>query len=346
MRDGHPSPLHGDRGRSSSLSTDFGRTVLQPGLIWACRTTDGRTEMIEGCDPPGDCDFRWLHFNLADQRSLSWLERSIALPPAVLKLFTTQDMEQRGLVEGGHVALVLHDFERDFDWDDTGRIGALHIVAGPGLILTGRFHPLHSADVIRRRIAGELVLEGMSAALTLLLDALVDTLEERVLKVAQGLLAAEDDLLSDGASPDTRELITLRRLCTQLHRTAMGMRTTLMRMESERGVPSELLPLFARTSQRLQTIDHDIGGAQSQLRLLRDELDLQAAQRANRNLYFLSIMTALLMPATLVTGFFGMNTGGLPFAQGAMGTAIAGLLMVASSVVTYFALRLMGFVRQ
>ena len=320
--------------------------MLQPGLIWACRTTDGRTEMIEGGDPPSDCDFRWLHFNLADQRSLSWLERSITLPPAVLKLFTTQDMEQRGLVEGGYVALVLHDFERDFDWDDTGRIGALHIVAGPGLILTGRFHPLHSADAIRKRIAGGFLLEDTASALGLALDALADTLEERVLKVTHGLLAAEDDLLSDGSSPDTRELITLRRLCTQLHRTVVGMRTTLMRMESERGVLADLLPLFGRISKRLQGVDQDIGGAQSQLRLLRDELDLQAAQRANRNLYFLSIMTALLMPATLVTGFFGMNTGGLPFAQGAMGTAIAGLLMVASSVVTYFALRLMGLVRQ
>ena len=320
--------------------------MLQPGLIWACRTTDGRTEMIEGGDPPSDCDFRWLHFNLADQRSLSWLERSITLPPAVLKLFTTQGMEQRGLVEGGYVALVLHDFERDFDWDDTGRIGALHIVAGPGLILTGRFHPLHSADAIRKRIAGGFLLEDTASALGLALDALADTLEERVLKVTHGLLAAEDDLLSDGSSPDTRELITLRRLCTQLHRTVVGMRKTLMRMEGERGVLADLLPLFGRISQRLQGVDQDIGGAQSQLRLLRDELDLQAAQRANRNLYFLSIMTALLMPATLVTGFFGMNTGGLPFAQGAMGTAIAGLLMVASSVVTYFALRLMGFVRQ
>jgi zinc transporter len=325
---------------------DLGRTVLQPGLIWACRSVDGRTEMVDGGDPPGDCAFRWLHFNLADQRSLSWLERSIALPPAVLRLFTTQEKEQRGLAEDGYAGLVLHDFERDFDWDDTGRIGALHIVVGPGLILTGRFHPLHSADVIRRRIAGGLVLEDAPTALALLLDALADTLEERVLKVTQELLAAEDDLLSDGASPDTRELITLRRLCTQLHRTAVGMRATLMRMESEQGVPSELQPLFRRTGQRLQTIDHDIGGAQSQLRLLRDELDLQAAQRANRNLYFLSIMTALLMPATLVTGFFGMNTGALPFAQGPMGTVAAGGLMLASSVITYFALRMMGFVRQ
>ncbi len=59
------------------------------------------------------------------------------------------------------------------------------------------------------------------------------------------------------------------------------------------------------------------------MRLLREELDLQAVQRTNQNLYVLSVMTALLLPATLVTGLFGMNTGGLPWAHTPFGTAAA-----------------------
>ena len=50
---------------------------------------------------------------------------------------------------------------------------------------------------------------------------------------------------------------------------------------------------------------------QGQLRQLRDEIDLQQEQRTNQNLYLLSVITALLLPPTLVTGFLGMNTGGL-----------------------------------
>ena len=50
-----------------------------------------------------------------------------------------------------------------------------------------------------------------------------------------------------------------------------------------------------------------------------------APGKTNRHLYILSIMTAFLLPPTLVTGFFGMNTGGLPFAgclsQGCSGRA-------------------------
>jgi Mg2+ and Co2+ transporter CorA len=325
---------------------DLGRTVLQPGLIWACHSAEGRTKMVEDGEPPADCAFRWLHLNLADQRSLNWIERAIVMPPAILQAFTTKETEQLCMTEGGFTAFVLYDFERDFDWLDTGRIGALHIVVGPRIILTGRFHPLHTADVVRRKIADGLVIDTPAAALALVLGALGDTLDERILKIANGLLVAEDELLSGGASPDTRELVTLRRLCTQIHRTLIGMRAALLRAEDDPLLAPPLLPVVTRSIQRLQTLDSEVAAAQAQLRLLRDELDLQAAQRTNRNLYFLSILTALLMPATLVTGFFGMNTGGLPFAHGAGGTALAALAAVLSSLGTYFALRLMGFVRQ
>ena len=324
----------------------LGKTVLRPGLIWACRSVDGKTELIDDADPPEECAFRWLHLNLADQRSLSWIERSMPMPQAILRAFTTQESEQVGIIEKDFAALVLYDFERDFDWLDTGRIGALHIVVGPNIMLTGRFHPLHTADVVRKRIKDGAAIADPAGALALLLGALVDTLDERVLKVTNGLLAAEDELLSDGAAPDTRALVTVRRLCTQIHRTIIGMRAALLRIESDASLSPPMVAPIARTTQRLQSIDADVVAAQAQLRLLRDELDLQAAQRTNRNIYFLSIMTALLMPATLVTGFFGMNTGGLPFAHESGGTALAGLAMVLSSLGTYLALRLMGFVRQ
>ena len=46
----------------------------------------------------------------------------------------------------------------------------------------------------------------------------------------------------------------------------------------------------------LTALDGDILQAQSQLLLLREEIDLQATQRTDRNLYVLSIVTILTMP--------------------------------------------------
>ncbi len=41
-----------------------------------------------------------------------------------------------------------------------------------------------------------------------------------------------------------------------------------------------------------------------------------APAAALRNLYFLSILTAIFLPMTLVTGIFGMNVAGLPGLSG------------------------------
>ncbi len=123
------------------------------------------------------------------------------------------------------------------------------------------------------------------------------------------------------------------------------MRAVFRRMELDEDMPQALGPTIEKLSQQLGAIDGEMASFQSQLRLLREEADLQAAQRTNKNLYLLSILSALLLPATLVTGFFGMNTGGLPFADGPEGTLYAALLGIVASGLVYWLLRRMGLDR-
>ena len=124
------------------------------------------------------------------------------------------------------------------------------------------------------------------------------------------------------------------------------MRTVFVRLEQDEDLPDALRPVVEKLSQRLSGLDGDIGAVQSQLRLLREEIDLQAAQRTNTNLYVLSIMTALMLPATLITGIFGMNTGGLPLEHTPAGTLVAGIIAVAAAGGTYLLLRAMGLMRR
>lgn len=323
-----------------------GAAILQPGLIWSCEHADGVLRLSEDGEPPERDGFRWLHLNLADQRSHRWVERSGLLPPAARALFLGHELAQRPVVADGAIALVVHDFEREFDRLETGRIGALRVAIAGEVMLTGRTHALHSADVVRRRIAAGAPIDRPLAALDLVLTSVIDTIASRVADISSELLAAEDELVAGSEAADTRELVTLRRLCTRLHRVTGELRLTMQRLQAEPGVPDELSAMARRYSDRLAAIDADIGGAQGQLRLLRDELDLRAAQRTNQNLYVISILTALMMPATLVTGFFGMNTGGLPLSGGPGGTVVASIVAIVASAGTYLALKAMGLTRR
>ena len=60
--------------------------------------------------------------------------------------------------------------------------------------------------------------------------------------------------------------------------------------------------------------------AMEKLDNLYDFYRAKVDERMNRNIYLITILSAVFMPLTLVTGFFGMNTGGLPYTEDPAGT--------------------------
>lgn len=321
---------------------------IPSGFIWALDFVDGTAREVDRpvsweADPNG---FRWLHVSLADQRVRRWIEEAITLPEAARALLLAKDAHQSALVDRKHVGCVLHDFERDFDADATERIGALRFVLGPRFIVTARHHPLRSADIIRARITAGAQILTPAMALDLLADALIEAQLDIVGALNESVQSAEDDLLDDGRSPDARAMANVRRRAVQLHRLLGGMRAVFQRVEHDEDLSPSLLPTVERIAQRIAAVDAEIVATQSQLRLLRDEMDSQATQRTNQNLYVLSIMTALVLPATFVTGIFGMNTGGLPWSASPFGTLLAGSMAVASALAVWIVLRLLGLARR
>ena len=66
----------------------------------------------------------------------------------------------------------------------------------------------------------------------------------------------------------------------------------------------------------------------SKLDYLYNFFSARTNERMNRLIYALTIISAIFLPLNLVVGFFGMNTGGLPFAQSGYGTLQAVTLMI------------------
>ncbi|MCW1430574.1 CorA family divalent cation transporter [Novosphingobium sp. JCM 18896] len=322
---------------------------LGPALIWGMAFTAEGARELAGCDD-GDAGgsgtgFRWLHLSLADLRTRRWLEQSAAIPPEVRELLLSSDQHQRSVAQNDCVGCVIHDFERDFERTQTDRIGAVRIALCADLVITTRLHPVRSADIARRRIEAGAHPESPAAALDLMVGAIAQNIGDIARSLEREVQAAEDAFLDGHHTPTSRELITLRRRLAQIHRLLDGMRSVFQRLERDSDVPPTLQPVMENLSQRLLGLDGDIMSIQGQLRVLRDEIDIQQEQRTNQNLYLLSIMTALMLPTTLVTGVFGMNTGGMGL-QGPGGTLIAVLLALAAAAGTYALLRWMGFIRR
>ena len=83
---------------------------------------------------------------------------------------------------------------------------------------------------------------------------------------------------------------------------------------------------------------------QDRARLLQDEIAARSASRTNRQLYVLSLLTALFLPATFITGLFGINVKGLPWVESDLGAEFVALSCIAAAVLTLILLRRRGVI--
>jgi zinc transporter len=314
------------------------------GLIWGFRL--GR---IEPCSREVLQDDRgagtWLHFNLNDARARSWLDQHSGFAEDALEQFLEVEARPSMRVYRGAVVFVVSDMHHEFNHrsldPDAADFGALRIYLDSKRIITGRRHPLKTIDLVRRDMARQTELAEPIEVLENFLEQLADTFAETVSALSQELDDAEDRILTGRFRDQSSVLNRDRRMLVRLRRSIGANASALS------GAADAIARLFAgdhrervaRSLARLGALAQEIDFVLERSRILQEEIANHLSETTNRNLYVLSTVTTTLLPITLITGIFGMNVGGLPWANSPNGFAGTMVLITLSVVVTLFALR-------
>ena len=340
---------------SVALTTDgpFGAAdsaVAIPGLVWAFRIhSDGSPEALPTDQPISFTHdgLLWLHLNLADARALKWLgSADLDVPAQARALLLSNDNYQHLHATEDCVHGVISDLMRDIA-ETTEETGYLRFVMTERLLLSGRHHALAAVDATRRALEGGQRIENVAALLETIVEQVADTMDRMSDRLGQSLDEIEEQVLSDIVIDLRQKLGRLRHSCVRLHRQLSGLRLVFHRLEQKgpAGLKPGLQLRAGRLAQRLDDLDHAVVEMRERSRLLQEELHLKIEEQGNQSLRVLSVLTAILMPPTLVTGIFGMNTKGLPFADLDAAFLWASLLMVLSSCAAYFIMKRIGVIR-
>lgn len=321
-----------------------------PGLVWAFRIhSDGSPETLPVDQPiPFAHDgLLWLHFNLADARALQWLATAgLPAPVQAWGLLLSNDNYQQLHATDDSVYGVISDLMRDIG-EATEETGYLRFIMTERLLISGRHHALCAVDATRRALEAGRRIESVAALLETIVENVADTMDRISERIAQSLDEIEEQVMSDNATDLRQKLGRLRRSCVRLHRQLSGLRIVFHRLEQKN--PQDLKPALqlraGKLAQRLDGLDHTIVEMRERSRLLQEELHLKIEEQGNNSLRVLSILTAILMPPTLVTGIFGMNTKGLPFTDLDTAFLWASVLMVLSSFAAYLIMKRIGIIR-
>jgi zinc transporter len=333
---------------TSASGGDTADATPQSGIVWIYHfQRDGCAALVPNDDIEGaladHVGWTWVHLSLADTRCRAWIANNMRLSEPARETLLGPDEHLRLDVLGQEIVGVVPDLQQEIA-QATDVIVRLRFVMTERVLISARRTPVHSVEINRRAIeAGKRFPSSVS-----LLDAMIDHFADAVGHMAERLgneLDGIEDLLmhdDDEIGHQRPRIGRIRLQSVRVHRQLALLRAMFHRLEpriaSDHAAVAQAMRALA---QKLDAIDHEVGSLQERARLLLDEVAALTAETTNRRLFTLSVLTACLLPPTLITGFFGMNTKDMPFQNTDGGTWMALLVAVAASAASYWALRRM-----
>lgn len=275
---------------------------------------------------------RWLNVHgLQDAEILGEIGRRFRLHPLVLE--DILNTHQRAKIEdyGDYLFCVL----RVFEYDPASRTlssDQLSIVLGEDFILT--FQERHTGifEPVRERMRANqspLLKHGTDYLAYTLLDTVIDRYFIVVDQLSDTAEQLEDEALAS-PTPELLRMINLVKHDTQLLRRAVWplreVLNGLIRGENRFFLAETRLYLrdvYDHTIHVIETLD-------AVRELLGDLMDIYLSAVSNRlnvEVRILAVLTTLFLPATLITGIFGMNFRSMPLLGDAQGFYVALALM-------------------
>jgi zinc transporter len=285
----------------------------------------------------------WRSYHLGDMRARHELATEPALPIPVREAFLSSandchiDLEERWLYGD------LPDLRHDYSTEARG-LGHFRFAFDETMLIGARKQPLRSVDNVRRMIDNRTRPFRSPAELieTVMSQSLVGMSVE-IGEVGDSLDGIEDRIVCDAWHNERQALVDSRRKLVVIHRQMATLTSLFKHLDQahRHDLTPALADTVARLSHQAQGLHHDSEQLQARARLLQDELMAKLTAQSNRLLYILSVMTSVLLPATIISGLFGMNVGGLPFIGDSAGFwIVVALSVVVAGSTLYFVRRL------
>ncbi len=295
-----------------------------------------------GDDAPAAGAFVWLHFNAAHVAAERWLRANLALAEHCFDALIQGVRATRLEVVDDVLVAVMNDVVFDFARRDSLQVASLWMSVERRRVISVRLQPLRAVDRLRLAVkSGETFATPLSLVDHLLRDQ-ADVLID-VLRSAAGKVDVIEDQLHAGRIGRRRaRLGELRRDLLRLQRLLAPEPAALFRLLSRppAALGEQDWEGLRQSTEEFSLVLRDLAAQQERIKMLQEELAAHLSERTDRSLFVLTAVTVVALPMNVVAGLFGMNVGGIPFAEDKAGFwTMVGIVVTASLTVAWLLFR-------
>ena len=268
----------------------------------------------EPIQPPEAGTLRWIDIERPDAAMLEDLRAPFNLHPLAIEDCLTFGQRPKLEEYPGHLFVVIHRLELD---GATLSGKEIHAFISPGVLITVHAEPCIELPRVVQMIAHD---HGVNARgvgfIYYLISDLVATANDDVLSLlADAIEDIESELFAGGKEPPLPRLFELKRSLSAARRFLSPQRdlfAALTKLES-RSLGERTALYFRDVYDKVVRANESIEASRDLASNVLDAHFSQLSQRANDVMRRLTALSAVFLPLTFITEFFGPNFAMLPF---------------------------------
>jgi zinc transporter len=281
----------------------------------------------------------WLHFDIANRDARKWLEEDSGVPAFAAEALLAVETRPRTVVTDDGLLIVLRGVNTN-PGEDPEDMVAVRVWMEPHRVVSTRRRRLLSVIDIANALAAGDGPETPGTLLAMLIDRLADRIGSFVDSIEDQLDTIEDEISTSPAGPIRSKLSQLRRQMASVRRFLAPQRDALDRLYRQQidFVDEADAHTMREESDRITRYLEDLELARERAIVIQEELLSNMAQEQNTRMYVLSVVAAIFLPLTFITGILGMNVGGLPGVEsdgGFLGSVVV-MIVAAIGLLAYF----------
>ena len=258
----------------------------------------------------------WLHLNGRHSDTRKFLKDHLHLDQMVVKSLLAEETRPRIEEFGGGMLLILRGLHFNPGPQPEDLVSIRLWISPSRIISVGRRKARAIADIderIRQGRGAKRLGEFIAQLCTSLLDGIEPTLDEM-----EELANKMEGISPDAAGHGLRdELAAIRKQAIIFRRHVSPQRDVISRLRHSDQFDMTAADQWAMQDSydRITRFIEDLDVLRERSLILQDELHSALSGRLNKNLYILSVITAIFMPLTFLSGLLGMNVAGIPQAD-------------------------------
>jgi zinc transporter len=280
---------------------------------------------------PGD-GVVWLHLDYSDPELARWVREESGVTEVVAEALLAPETRPRSLVLGDGLLVILRGVNQNPGADPEDMVSVRIWMAGDRIISSGQ-RKLLSIDDLCMEIEQGTGPINQGEFLVRLGELMADRIGDVVNDVDDVADSLEDKLLTAEHHELRYALSSVRRQIVALRRYLAPQRDALARLITERSpLINDLVQMQLRElTDRMTRYIEDLDEARDRASVTHEELLNRLAELTNRRMYLLTMIAAIFLPLSFITGLLGINVGGIPGAGDRHAfLAVIGLLAVIS----------------